>query len=145
DTTHGRAISLGELDAAWSLPDDCPEWFGLFIAADATGVDDDRVAGLAAAAIVRKCAYISVWGPGCETAHDVFDDVYIDGGSPEPFMMSPWHSRESLPSALWFALFSAYPSHADDDVDWSFVALAEEPWYGEVRGLLVDQQRLHDA
>jgi hypothetical protein len=145
ERASGRAISFGLLDDAWQLPADCPSWFGLFIAADATSVSTERIGVLAEQALTRKCAYVSTWGPDCEAVHDTFDDIYVDReqrGLSDPFLMSTWHNKESLPSALWFALTIAYPTHVDEDREWPFVALSQRPWHDEVRVLLLDQERL---
>ena len=40
---------------------------------------------------------IATWGPGCEELHDRVDDIIIGDGSDESrFILTSWHSDESL-------------------------------------------------
>jgi hypothetical protein len=80
--------------------------FVAFVAADANGVDVAVLAQFCRKLFQAECVYFCAWGPDCERVHDIFDEGVLDV---EPVIMTTWHDKESLGSALWFFLFSAFP------------------------------------
>lgn len=151
----GREVVLIELGDAWRWPVEAGiEWFTAFIAADARAVSDETIRALAASMLRSRCAYVCTWGPDCERVHDRFDDEYLAAPSHRwdarvpwskelPFLVTTWHAREPLPSALWFALY-ATPTEDGYYTDRTptFVALAGPRYRSEVRALLLDRERL---
>ncbi|WP_334184471.1 DUF7684 family protein [Novosphingobium sp.] len=56
----------------------------------------------------RGCLYFIAWGVACEDWHDAVDWTVLEafdfGEIPDDrFVMTTWHSKETLPEALWFA------------------------------------------
>lgn len=137
---RGRPMRLFELaDWAWVYPSVTP--FILFVAAEASADDEVEIRRFAVNAVESGCAYICAWGKGCELVHDLFDGASI---AADRFVMSTWHTDESLASALYFALMDAWP---DDDAfpksdDAPIVFAVQEPWITDVRSLLADQKAL---
>jgi hypothetical protein len=95
-------------------------------------------------------------GLDCERVHHQFDTAYVEWPSHRsarrwgrwrttwseeiPFLMTTDHAHESLPSALWYAAYGAWPSgdgYYEDRLA-TFVALVEPPFREEVRDLLLD-------
>jgi hypothetical protein len=125
--------------------------FVLFLAADARGVRDERIAEFAERAISQGAVYLCAWGPGCERVHDVFDAVLeqrsIDGRasfSRERIVMTTWHDEEPLDEALYYALFNSIP--AEDYFDSCHAVLAicvgQHEWADDIRRLLAEPSRL---
>jgi hypothetical protein len=140
DRVHGRRIRLLQLSGwAWEDPEVRP--FILFIAAHASSGDEAKIRRFAAAAIESGCGYICAWGDGCELVHDLFDEVAI---AVDRFVMSTWHTDESLADALYFSLTNTlldedeFPNAAEAAV----VLAVEEPWIEDVRRLAADQDEL---
>jgi hypothetical protein len=69
--------------------------------------------------LVRSgCLYFIAWGDECEAWHDSADDANIaefEGGEipDNRFVMTTWHSSESLSEALWFAAVNAHHPTVD--------------------------------
>jgi hypothetical protein len=113
----------------------------LFVASRASVEDDDKIRRFAAEAVTSGCAYVCVWGEGCERVHLDFDLASI---APERSVMSTGHDGELLAEALYFALYDAWPDDEafPDSGDAPVVLAVEEPWLGEVRSLVADQEEL---
>lgn len=157
DSDGQREVVLIGLQG-WSWPAGAGvDWYTAFIAADARDVSVERVSALANAMLSHRCAYVSVWGPGCERVHDIFDEVFVERSYLQqghdsisewsqdiPFLMTTWHEHESLASALRFALYTAIPSDDGyyEERPPTFVALAEPQYRDSVRGLILDRERL---
>jgi hypothetical protein len=127
-----------------SLPKQGNDGFALLLVADATDVDGRTVADLADWCIENGLFSVSVWGPGCERVHDIFDEedveLRFDAGKRdapyEAVVMSTWHEHESLAEAIeyfWICTF------ADDGRAWgpAWIALvvASKEWATQVRTL----------
>jgi len=159
ERVHGREITLVPLSPEWRWPfEEEVEWLTLFIAADTNESDDARIAAFAGEALRHRCAYMSAWGRGCERVENVFDTAYIadprhqdhgderDWSDEIPFLMTTSHPRDSLASALWFALTQALPdmehiSYAEAATS-KIVVLAQPHYLDSVRDYLLDQERL---
>jgi hypothetical protein len=161
DWPDGREVLLVEL-VDWQWPAEAtPEWFTLFIAADARRAGDEQLRGLATAMLPQRCACMSAWGPDCGRVHRWFDEAYVTWPSHRivrrwgrwrttwsdeiPFLLTTDHADESLPDALWDAVYNAWPSGDGyfEDRRPGFVALVEAPFLGQVRELLLDLERLN--
>ena len=62
------------------------------------------------------CRYMLAWGPGCESFHDAVDDANIMKFHPKvipdnEFVMTTWHTDETLESVFWDAQFIADQSY----------------------------------
>ena len=158
DWLEDRDVLLIELTDEWLWPSDLRiNWFTAFLVADARGVSDEAIRSLAASMLAHHCAHVSMWGPDCERVHHGFDDAYLAAAphrvrrwrrtkwSEEiPFLMTTSLGDERLAQALWFAVYHAWPSGDGyyEDRPASFVALVEPRFRDEVRGLLLDPERL---
>ncbi len=80
--------------------------FPAFLAADFTAIESSAIRALARALVNAGCVYFCTWGPDCERAHDIIDEVcfYI-----VPPIMTTRHAKETLEQALWFFAFNAIP------------------------------------
>jgi hypothetical protein len=160
DWSVGRDVLLIELND-WLWPSEARvEWFTAFIAADASGVSDETIGGLATAMLRQRCASMTAWGPDCQRVHLGFDVTYsawpthrtvrrwgrwrTTWSDEIPFLLTTDHKDKSLASALWFATFD-WPTGDGyfEDRPASFVALVEPPFREEVRDLLLDWERLN--
>jgi hypothetical protein len=140
DRVHGRRIKLFELSEwTWEEPKVAP--FILLVAADASGGGTAKIARFAADAIRSGCGYVCAWGEECEVLHDVFDE---EAHGVDRFVMSTWHSEESLANALYFALTNALPDEDEfpNAAEAAVVLAVEAPWIEEVRRLVADQDEL---
>lgn len=62
--------------------------------------------------IDRGCAWFSSWGPGCELAHQIFDESVVGRGLQGPTsdleripdIMTTHHDQDSLEDVIWFFL-----------------------------------------
>jgi hypothetical protein len=114
--------------------------FICFIAADSNDLSDQEIRSLSTGLIGKGCSYLCVWGQECERFHDQFDladfELHPDG----PWSMSTWHSKESLPSALWYALEVAWPDPSFEDSPHSLVAISigSDRWAASISSALAD-------
>jgi hypothetical protein len=161
DWPNGRDVLLVELtDWLWP-PEAKVEWFTAFIAADARHASDETIRSLATAMVAQRCASVSAWGPDCERVHHQFDTAYVQWplhrsvrrwgrwrttwSEEIPFLITTDHADESLPSALWYAVYVAWPSgdgYYEDRLA-TLVALVDPAFREEVRGLLLDLDELN--
>jgi hypothetical protein len=111
-----------------------PARFVCLLAWNAELASVDEISLLARQLLSAGCCYICCWGPRCELVHDVFDETHVGHGEPKPLVMSTWHSEDSLPDALWFALFSSTPDEAFEPCG-SVVAIsiANSSWAATMR------------
>ena len=161
DWPDGRDVLLIDL-TDWLWPSEARvDWFTAFIAADASWVSNETIEGLAAAMLRQRCAAVTAWGPECQRVHMRFDLAYTAWPTHRtvrrwgrwrttwseeiPFLGTTDHDDESLPSALWYAVYCAWPSGDGyyEDRPATFVALVEPRFREEVRGLLLDLERLN--
>lgn len=122
-----------------SLPDSISlpgRRFVAFVAADATGVDAAVLANFCRKLTKTGCVYFCAWGPDCERVHDVFDEGVLDI---EPVIMTTWHDKESLDSALWFFLFSAFPDDGYGIVQNGLaISIGDPAWDKQICNRLAD-------
>jgi hypothetical protein len=125
DPDEDRQVPIAAYMLELPAPNDWPtaplalssSYFVLFAAAEFSQFSLEQWMVFANRAMDAGCAYVCVWGPGCEKLHDLFD---LERGQRDPdaksdrFLMTTWHASDSLDDALWFALFAAIPG--DDTV-----------------------------
>jgi len=111
--------------------------FGLFIAADASKVSDERIRAVAKELIGRGLACLCTWGPDCERAHDSFDlaDLEFDPQGARGVIMTTWHEDEPLSDAIWFFISAAFPdeSYEKSCLEWIVAAVGTNQWNESVR------------
>ena len=99
----------------------------------------DEIAALATSILAAGCAYICCWGPRCELVHDIFDEVHVGFGEPQPMVISTWHPEEPLAEALWFALFAAMPDERREPCRAVVgISVANSSWAAEMRDAMRD-------
>jgi hypothetical protein len=118
----------------------------LFLAVDATGVDDETIATFADQALAQGAAYVCIWGPDCERVHDIFDRTIGGQGSDEDddLVTTTWHADDTLDEALWFAVFVACPHDPDIPTCGAVltVVAGRDDWAEHVRTRLTDPRSL---
>ena len=102
----------------WPRELDLPsKHFCLLLAGDAQGVSQETIGRLADTAVAGGCVYLCAWGPDCERVHDWFDLKFVqrniaDETPNAPVVMTTWHEKETLDSALTFLTRDALPDDA---------------------------------
>ncbi len=91
-----RAIIISEIEVAQSWCNGVAEWL-----------------------LESGCLYVVAWGVDCENWHDTVDwtivETFAGGDIPDDkFVMTTWHTSDTLPETLWFAGQCA--SHPDVDL-----------------------------
>jgi hypothetical protein len=111
--------------------------FGLFIAADASKVSDERIRAIAKVLLGRGLAYLCAWGPECERVHDIFDlaELELDPQGTRGVVMTTWHNDEPLSEAIWFFVSAAYPdeSYEKTCLEWIVAGVGTEQWNESIR------------
>ena len=136
---HERDLHFLSLPDFLSMPDSIylpARQFVAFVAADATGMDVPKLADFCRKLVQAGCIYFCAWGPDCERVHDIFDELILDT---EPVIMTTCHDKESLDSALWFFLFSAFPDDGYGAVQNGLaISIGNPAWDKQIRGNLAD-------
>ncbi|HTR43632.1 MAG TPA: hypothetical protein VMH87_18630, partial [Pseudomonadales bacterium] len=110
--------------------------FVAFVTADATRVDAIVLANFCRKLVQAGCVYFCAWGPDCERVHDIFDELIFNT---DPVIMTTWHDKESLDSALWFFLFSAFPDDGYGTVQSEVaISIGNPAWGKQIRHNLAD-------
>ncbi len=114
--------------------------YSLFLAIDATPINDGTLRKTAKFLLERGAAYFCVWGPDCERAHDQFDMERMPEEPKGRIVMTTWHSKESLSEALWFFANCVEPDEGfeADCTDWVAVSVMNEAWAQEIRVNLIE-------
>ena len=121
--------------------------FILFVAVDATSIDDNALEALANKLLGQGAAYVCAWGPECERVHQAFDvareAVYPNDA--ERLVMTTSHADETLAEALWFALFTALPGEGFGDRCDDLLALSvgNDEWTAQIGSWLENPHQLN--
>jgi hypothetical protein len=127
-----------------------PESFGflsahfvVLLVADVTQIADQTLSSFARALLRAGCSYFCAWGPGCERAHDLFDQECL---STPAVIMTTWHENESLDDALWFFLRTSWPDDAYFDTTRAAIAITigSAEWAAHVERRIRDIPALAD-
>jgi hypothetical protein len=113
--------------------------FCLFLAIDATSVNDGEIRETARLLLEQGIAYLCVWGPDCERVHDLFDLERMPDEPKGRVVMTTWHSKESLSEALWFFANCAEPDDGfeADCTDWIALCFSNDSWGKQIRRALI--------
>ncbi len=149
-----RVMHLLEIDSLDDWPEEIrfpksPQ-FVLFLACDATDVEDDELQAFARKAIDQGMVYLSTWGPGAERVHDIFDEVDGDrnpDSNADSVVLSEWHEDEPLAEALRFAVATASPAHDYEKTCKATlcVSVGNPDWAEQIRGWLDEPDTLEAA
>ena len=95
--------------------------------------------------------YFCAWGPGCERAHDIYDDMYVHNevvlGRKTDFdlLMTDWFPEDPLEQSLYYALNDA---NVDDKFEKEcstvVVTVGNENWEKEIEIYLSDISTFED-
>lgn len=127
---EGRPLFALDLPSSAALPGvlELPSrHFLCFLAADFTRLSDGAIIKLANSLMAAGASYFVCWGPGCERAHDLIDDLTLlvsPEAQEDSIIMTTWHADESLLDALFFLLCSAWPDRAYEDTSACIVAVS---------------------
>ena len=112
----------------------------LFLALDAGTIKDEEVRGVAKLLLQRGLAYLCAWGPGCERVHDLFDLERLPKEPQGRVVMTTWHSKDSLPKALWFFEHCVEPAEGftADCRDWVALSIGNSSWAEQIRTALIE-------
>lgn len=139
-----RSYCVGGVDLLQGIPsalEAVSAKYCLFLALDATSINDEEIRRTAKMLLERGIAYFCVWGPECERVHDLFDLERLPEEPRDRVVMTTWHSKESLSKALWFFEYCAEPADgfAADCRDWVAFSIANESWAQHIRTTLIEQ------
>ncbi len=113
------------------------KYFVLLLAADFAKIENDQIILIAKKLIDKGLAYICVWGPGCEAAHDAFDMANVlweEERGKDHHVMSKWHDDEPFEEALWFSLFNAFV----EDEFWNECSTIAATINDKIRAKIID-------
>jgi hypothetical protein len=119
--------------------------FVCFLAWDTHELEVSVIAAVAERLLRAGCVYACCWGPGCSRAHDIFDEVELELRPGGPWALTTLHPRESLASALWFAMFSSWPEETFTKSCRSVVAISigSTKWATEIRDAFQDTAKFN--
>lgn len=117
-----------------SILDSVSASYTLFLAVDASSIDDESLREMGRSLLERGISYLCVWGPDCERVHDQFDMERMPSEPKGRVVMTTWHSKESLSKALWFFANCVEPDYGfePDCKDWVAVSVNDEAWAREI-------------
>jgi hypothetical protein len=131
------APTFDALPLSFSLPS---KRFVALLAADTTQVDAATFSRFSDSLLASGCVYFCAWGPGCERAHDMFDNHCLEI---DPVIMTTWHSDDSLDEALYFFLRNAWPDDGySEDGSALAITVGSGEWAAQVERRLRDRDSL---
>lgn len=116
--------------------------FVLFVAADATGANDDEVRAQATKLVELGMVYACLWGPACNRVEDLVDAAAVAVNPHETdadVIMTTAHPDETLEDAVWYFMNCAWPASRYERIcsDWIAVSVASPQWERELRDLVL--------
>jgi hypothetical protein len=111
--------------------------FGLFVAMNAIGVEDDSILQGAKKLLSQGLACLCTWGPDCERVHDLFDIAAREINSQlsgDDVIMTSWHSDESMGEALWYFVNAAFVTEKFEKTckDWIIAPISNLEWEQQI-------------
>jgi hypothetical protein len=109
-------------------------YFTLLLACDASSLADDEILHNLKPLVDVGLVYASAWGPDCSRVHDLVDHIVVlnefAGDERDYFLMTTWHSHESLEDTTWYFKMCVLPSeqHAFDNFSRVAVAIGNRDW-----------------
>jgi hypothetical protein len=110
----------------------------ILIAANFVNSSTEEINTTANILFSKGLIYVCTWGPECERAHDIFDEVYVceELDRHRELFMSTWHTRETLNEALEFFRDHVLPANLNfEDLCYVVVTVASPSWDEEVFGI----------
>ena len=111
--------------------------FIVFLAMDATSVDEHDILEFASRALSQGAVYFCTWGPDCERVHDLIDQACnqrIPDPTVETVIMTTWHVDEELADAVWFSIYSTCPAETYIESCWAalFITVTSPTWAKQI-------------
>ena len=100
------APDFAALPESFSFPS---QHFVALLVADTTQVAAETLGSFSRALLSSGCSFFCAWGPGCERAHDLFDEECLFASA---VIMTTWHDDEPLDEAIWYFLRTTFPHDA---------------------------------
>jgi hypothetical protein len=127
------------LEGVQSALDSVSANYCLFLAVNATSINDDTLRKTAKSLLGSGVAYFCVWGPDCERAHDQFDLERLPDEPQGRVVMTTWHPKESLSEALWFFANCVVPDEGlgADCAVWVALSVTNDSWAQQIRTDLI--------
>jgi hypothetical protein len=134
------APDFAALPQSFSFPS---QHFVALLVADTQQIPDEALGSFARVLLRCGCSYFCVWGPGCERAHDLFDQECLF--APD-VIMTTWHHDEPLDDAIWYFLRTTFPDSAFEETTAAALALVvgDSGWAAHVERRLRDIPALAD-
>jgi hypothetical protein len=116
-------LTLDSLDTPYAMrPSIEGRQFTCFCAMDARDVPAGEIGKFCVRLLQLGCAYLCTWGPDCERVHDIMDEEIVGDNPPQSswgYVMTTWHSKESIADALDFFFNCTIPdeTYAPDGCD----------------------------
>jgi len=108
----------------------------------------DSLSSLTNILIEKGNLYFCAWGPGCERAHDIYDETLVErelNGGKELLVMTTWHDDEPLEEALWFMLFCAMVEDEKwDNCSSIIITVGNNQWRQKVESYVSDISTFND-
>jgi len=130
DPTTGRyliAVHVSSVTELGQLPATPSKHFVLFVAADGDPLPRHALVAAARSAVDSGAVYVCAWGSACHEVELAFDLVAVERDqtiADAGVIMTTCHERETLESALWFALNTAWPDETYEATCNTLVAVA---------------------
>lgn len=123
-----RRVLFGHVDRLGAWPEIAPapgDRFALLLINGDQAHSVHELSALADDLIDRGCVWFSSWGPGCELAHDVFDESVVGRGIHDegfdadrmPEIETTWHTKDSLEDVIWFFLECVRPFPPHESIE----------------------------
>ena len=115
------------------------KYFILFLAADFTSFDDNKIIEIAQKLINSGLGWVCTFGPECSKAHDLFDlaNIFWEEKTGNEFqVMSTWHENEPIEEALWFCLFNAILEVPENECSTIILSINNDLWQNTINTCL---------
>lgn len=108
------------------------------LCADFDWISTDDISHAAEILLKEGNLYFCTWGPDCQRAHDIYDEVIVINEI-QYLVMTTWHEDESLDDALWFVLnLAALHEKNSDDCSTIVISINNDLWEKELLENLSD-------
>ena len=134
------APDFAALPNSFSFPS---QHFVALLVADTTQIAAETLGSFSRALLASGCSFFCALGPGCERAHDLFDQECL---CTPAVIMTTWHDDEPLDEAIWYFLRTSFPDDAYWHTSGSAVAIVvgNADWALHVEGRMRDIPSLAD-
>jgi len=121
DDVSDRRLYLLDVASITDVPpklDLASRYFVCLIAADTEDTPREKLSALVQNLVTAGCAYLVVWGTGCEVLHDIADQKVAELSEKNQNLlevMTTCNDKEPLSEAIWDSLNVAWPAKPFED------------------------------